>query len=65
MNQKIQMLKFAKLQKYQILGKKVEKLKNQISKLLKVKKINKELDDLEPRINNNNNNNKRLHNRDI
>ena len=67
MNQKIQMLKFSKWQKYQILGKKVEKLKNQISKLLKVKKNNKELDDLEPRINNNNNNNnnKRLHNRDI
>ena len=45
----------------------MEKLKNQISKLLKVKKNNKELDDLEPRINNNNNNNnnKRLHNRDI
>ena len=29
----------------------MEKLKNQISKLLKVRKNNKELDDLEPRIN--------------
>ena len=47
-------VKIFKMTKISNFGEKSGKSKNQISKLLKVQKNNKELDDSEPRINNNN-----------
>ena len=44
-------VKIFKMTKISNFGEKSGKSKNQISKLLKVQKNNKELDDLEPRIN--------------
>ena len=60
-------VKIFKMTKISNFGEKSWKIKESNIKTSKSKKKNnKELDDLEPRINNNNNNNnKRLHNRDI
>ena len=58
-------VKIFKMKKKSNFGEKSGKSKNQISKLLKVRKNNKELDDLEPRINLKKKKKKNLHNRDI